>query len=293
MNWGNVFEDPALDIPMLQPAYIHDKRARTARASAIAAILWAVLARTAPLSAQSPAEDNLPARSIVLAPVQLVPDSPVVVITYFQMQELEQWTRDFAAWQEWANQWLNRRQSGQWSNGVERKERPAPPAWLEDVCELLAADEPFVRACQWLARWRQDPIALKSRHAATVSTTQREKPTKTVWWQHVHVDGLWSTTQTNVSAFGLVGTHLTWNVAGRLQVFVTPGILLVSVPRLSGNRELWPSTDWGVTYRLFNVGRSTVHFNLVHAWILGSQASLMHPSVTLAGFSITLRPSPR
>jgi len=82
-------------------------------------------------------------------------------------------------------------------------------------------------------------------------------------------------------------------VKGRLQVFVAPGVLLVSVPSLQGNRELWPATDWGASYRLFDVGRSTVHFNFVHAWILGSKGTFVIPRVTLAGFSVSFKPRPR
>jgi len=264
------------------------------RGSKAAAICLCILVCIAPLAvAQSTDERHLAARPIVLPPVELVPDSPTVVVSQLQIQELEQWTRDFAAWQEWADQWLNRRQPGQWSYMLERRQKPTRPVWLDDVCELLAADEPFVRGCELLARWHQDPIEVKSRRAVATGLLQQEKPTKTTWWQHVHFDGLWSTTQSNVAAFGLFGTHVSVGIAGRMQVFVIPGVLLVSVPRLSGNRELTPSTDWGVSYRLFSVGPSTVHFNLVHAWILGSAASLTNPSLTLAGFSVSLRPRPR
>jgi len=49
-----------------------------------------------------------------------------------------------------------------------------------------------------------------------------------------------------------------------------------------------PATDWGITYRFFNVGRSTVHFNLVQAWVLGNQPGLTgNPNMTLAGLSLT------
>jgi len=66
--------------------------------------------------------------------------------------------------------------------------------------------------------------------------------------------------------------------------------MLVSVPALSGSRSLVPATDWGVTYRLFNVGRNTVHFNLVHAWLLADQVNLIGSQMTLAGFSVSFQP---
>src|SRR5262249_19032211 len=101
---------------------------------------------------------------------------------------------------------------------------------------------------------------------------------------------LWSTTRSDVSVLGLFGAHVTIPVAGRLQVFVVPGIMLVSIPSAYGNREFSPATDWGVSYRLFAAGPSTVPFNLVHAWMLGSRSNLINSNVTLAGFSVSFRP---
>ena len=54
--------------------------------------------------------------------------------------------------------------------------------------------------------------------------------TNSVWWQHLHLDGLWSTTQSNMAAFGVFGAHVTMPIEGRLQIFVAPGVMLVSVP---------------------------------------------------------------
>ena len=76
-------------------------------------------------------------------------------------------------------------------------------------------------------------------------------------------------------------------------MFVAPGIMLVSVPQFQGTRELVPATDWGVTYRLFDVGASTVHFNLVHAWLLTSdRTNLLRSQISLAGFSFSFRRHP-
>jgi hypothetical protein len=162
--------------------------------------------------------------------------------------------------------------------------------WLEDACELLSADENLARPCRLLAIWHEDPVTTMNRQTSAAAVIQKEAPTKTAWWRHAHLDAMWSTTQSNVTAFGLLGAHVTMEVEGRLQVFVTPGIMLVSVPGLAGDRELTPATDWGITYRLFTVGQSTIHFNLVHAWLLASKANLVNPHMTLAGFSFSFRP---
>jgi hypothetical protein len=238
-------------------------------------------------------DENLTARPTPFALVQLVPEPPVVTLSAEQLHELDQWTRDFAEWQKWADRWLNRRQSGKWSYAVDRNKKPDPPVWLDDVCHLFAADDEFVRPCELLASWREDPIADRNRRATAATASQTEATTKSSWWRHLHADGLWSTTQSNTAALGLFGAHVTIEVEGRFQVFAAPGILLVSVPSLYGDRNLSPATDWGVTYRLFDVGRSTVHLNFVHAWVLVNRANLINPNVTLGGLSVSFRPRPR
>jgi hypothetical protein len=245
-------------------------------------------------AAQSTADDPLPAHPLLQMLVPPVSESIIVTLSEEQLAELQQWMRDFAAWQEWADKWLNRRQPGKWAYFVERNKKPDPPAWLDDdVCALLGDDTQISQACNLLASWRHDPVTARNTQLAAAAQQKQETVTKTSWWQHVHLDGLWSTTQSNVTVFGLFGAHLTTEVAGRLQVFVAPGIMLVSVPGLFGNRELWPATDWGVSYRLFGVGRSTVHFNLVHAWMLAGGVNVLHPNMTLAGFSVSFKPRSR
>jgi hypothetical protein len=239
-----------------------------------------------------PAEP-LPARPIPMQAVDVVTVAPTLVLSQQHLQELDQWVTDFVAWQEWAERWLNHRQPGFWSYRTERHKKPDPPVWLNDVCGLLGGDEQFGRPCELLAAWRDDVVLGKTRRVAAVGPIHTEAPAKTAWWQHLHVDGLWSATQSSMTPFGLFGAHYTIKVEGRLQIFAAPGILLVSVPTFHGNRDLLPATDWGVSYRLFNVGKHTVHFNLVHAWMLSKRASLAHPNLTMAGLSVSFGPRPR
>jgi len=254
-------------------------------------IALALFALIAPVStaAQPPDDDLLPARPTPFLIVPLVQEPQVIAVSDEQIQEVEQWARDFEAWQAWAERYLNRRQQGFWNNYVERSRKPAPPEWLAEACPLLGGDERLSKPCALLVTWREDPLVTKERRSSAAALKQKENPTNSVWWQHIHVDGLWSTTQSNMTAIGLFGAHVTIDVAGRLQTFLTPGILLVSVPSLFGSREVSPATDWGISYRLFNVGRSSVHFNLVHAWLFDNRANLVHANMTLAGFSVSFR----
>jgi hypothetical protein len=241
-------------------------------------------------SAQVVEEHRLPARPIPIELLQLVAEPGMIVLTEEHLQEADAWAREFDAWQQWADRWFNRRQPGLLSTSVERTKRPDPPVWLGDVCALLGDDDRLARPCALFDDWRQAPLMPKSLHAAAAVPMQKEAPKKSVWWRHLHVDGLWSTTQTNASVFALFGMHATIEIHGRMQIFAAPGILLMSVPNLYGNRELRPATDWGMTYRLFDFRSSTVHFNLVRAWVLASQATPIESTMTLAGFSVSFRP---
>jgi len=251
--------------------------------------VFALVASSA--AAQSTDEPPLPSRSVPLTLFAVVPQPLELVISQQQIDELAQWTRDFIEWQTWSDRWLGRHQPG-FFVPAKREKKPDPPVWLSDACGLLSADEDFTRGCALLAAWRDDLATTKYRRYAATTQQREEAPVKTFWWQHVHVDGLWSTTQSNAMVFGLFGAHLTVEVEKRLQIFVAPGIMLVSVPSYYGGRDLATATDWGITYRLFNVGRSMVHFNLVHAWVLGSQPNLTAGNMTLAGLSVSFRPTP-
>jgi len=244
-------------------------------------------------AAQRPDQEYLPARPISVD-LDRLPNLRVVVVSDGQLKELDRWIQAFTDWQKWNNQWLNRRQPGKWSYAVERTQKPDPPDWLDDACGLLPDDDRFARGCDLLAAWREDLITTANRQSTVASAGQQERPvTKSVWWRHLHVDGLWSTTQSSVTSFGIFGAHYTVELESRLQIFATPGILLVSVPSIVGKRDLSAATDWGISYRLFDVGRSTVHFNLVHAWMLTNRSNLIYPNVTLAGFSVSFRPPAR
>ena len=228
---------------------------------------------------------------IVPASVRAQQDEPkMVTVSLEQVQELEQWTGDFLKWQEAVDQWLDQPVQRSWYYFLDRHPKPAAPVWLKDACTLLAGDQQFSQGCEMLDRWDEGPLTIRARKAMAATVTGKEAPTNTVWWKHVHLDGLWSTTQSNVSAFGLFGMHMTVPVRGRMQVFVAPGILLVNVPTIYGSREVKAATDWGITYRLFDAGRNTVNFNVVHAWMLGGGQNLVNPQMTLAGFSLSFRP---
>ena len=247
----------------------------------LGAVFLLVVSRGSFLSAQTSSQ------------VQVDPAPKEIVLTLAQIHDAEQWAADFEKWQKSVERWRTLRYPAPWSSFSKRHPKPEPPAWLADACPLLGADPQFTRACELYSRWEEDPLASRTRQNANAAIAQKEKPTNTSWFRHVHLDGLWSTTQSNVSAFGVFGMHVTVPIEGRMQVFLAPGIMLVSVPTFYGTREMRAATDWGITYRLFDAGPSTVHFNLVQAWLLGGTPNVARPRLTLAGLSLSFRPSKR
>jgi hypothetical protein len=87
-------------------------------------------------------------------------------------------------------------------------------------------------------------------------------------------------------------------VAGRFQVFVAPGAILLNLPTDRGSREWRPATDWGVAYRMFDFTfpgterRASLHINLARAWVMSGPSNVFQSSIDLAGFSVTLKRTP-
>jgi hypothetical protein len=213
-------------------------------------------------------------------------------------REVERWVRDYQKWQAWRHQWLKKGSLGT----EKRKPQPQPPSWLPEECRSNspAAGTPQADACDLLVDWSMDYVAADIRYQTAKARAEREAPTKTSWWEHVHFDAYWPMMRSDASVFGVVGAHATVEIEGRFQVFVTPGVMILSVPTAQGTREWKPATDWGFAYRLcdFRVPgtRRTVrlHVNFVRAWILGNVGlDTFNSHMDLAGFSVTLKKPPR
>jgi hypothetical protein len=221
------------------------------------------------------------------------PVPPIEIADWEQRrQELRQWMDAYAAWKKWNEKWGNRVEPG-WLGARPRRLRPEPPAWLSGECPTPDDDEPMVvEACQLLAEWNNEGLA-QLRRQTTAARIQKEAPVHTQWWEHVHVDALWMMTQWGTPVYGVVGMHATLEIAGRLQVFVAPGVLLLNLPGIDGTREWKPATDWGFAYRLADFRfpgtqrLGSLHVNFAKAWVLSGPSNLLNTSIDLAGFSIT------
>ena len=226
---------------------------------------------------------------------------PVVAseIETVDRQALDTWVREYREWQNWAARWRGRVEPG-WFAARDRRPKPDPPAWLPAVCKQPLDDRPsFVEACALLDDWAQDYLSMTWRQQTATKRTQHEAPATTMWWQHIHVDALWPIMQSRGTAYGMFGTHVTMDVAGRFQVFVAPGFIMLSAST-DARREWTPATDWGFAYRLSTFRfpgsnqKAALHVNVARAWILSGGAALFKSSVDLVGLSITfLQPDAR
>jgi hypothetical protein len=204
---------------------------------------------------------------------------------------------EFAEWQEWAAQWRGRRQPGWFTGFRERPEKPVPPSWLAASCpSVFEEDDLIEHACELLAAWREDGTPtqqVRQVHAATV--TDQEAPPHTTWWEHVHVDLMWPALQWQSSVYGVVGMHTATQVGSRLQVFTTPGAMLLNIPSRNGTRAWKVAVNYGIGYRLMNFtfpgGRpAELHVNLAKMWLLSDATELMTGRTTdVIGFSVTFK----
>jgi hypothetical protein len=253
----------------------------------------ALLGASAPASALAAQDPVLPSRALDTGEIQFA--MPDVVTWEHRLEEVQRWMGDFRKWQEWNALWRNKREPG-WLSARERRVRPDPPVWLAEECHdaIVHEGETLVQACRLLSEWKDDESVAQIRRQTANARMQREEVHKTVWWEHLHFDALWPMTQLHGSVFGVVGMHATIEVAGRFQIFVAPGAILLNLPKDANEREWRPATDWGIAWRLGDFTmpgtdrRASLHLNLAKAWLLGGPGGFTNTSIDLAGFSVTL-----
>lgn len=147
-------------------------------------------------------------------------------------------------------------------------------------------------SCALLSQWREDVATARLRRDARLARRQHEQATRSMWYEHIHLDALWPIVSDRGSSVGIVGTHVTMDVKGRLQIFLAPGVMLLNIPGSTG-RAWAPATDWGFGYRLgrFRLPGSnasaTAHLNLAKAWVFWGAAGLVNGTVDLVGLSLT------
>ena len=177
-----------------------------------------------------------------------------------QERELQQWVQDKAAWDHQQKRWQNGPAHNNYGKIVQRKSEPEPPAWLGRVLHdggrdpdrcARPDDRTSVRRCCDSSQSipRRKPFDSAPRPSAST----RRKCNKSSFFSRVHLDGLWSTTSTDLRDYGLVGSHISLVDVGRVQFFGPPGILLLRMPDVAGSHQIRVGYTWGLSVRLVDL----------------------------------------
>ena len=240
----------------------------------------------------------LPATRVVM-PASALQTGP---LSTEQQRELEKWLDAVIAWQREEKHSQNGPTHNSYGKIVQRKAEPVPPGWLAAYCTTIVVTRTDShapkneRACGILRQLAADPEAEAIRQKTLALRVDKEKVHKTTFFSRVHLDGLWSTTSTDVRYYGLVGSHISLVDVGRVQLFGPPGILLLRMPDLAGSHQIRIGYTWGMSVRLFDLRlfgaekNTTVFLSIAKCWTVGNATDRLNPGgFDIAGFSIAPR----
>jgi hypothetical protein len=216
-----------------------------------------------------------------------------------QQEELARWVKDVRNYLAWYERYRGRVAKNLLGFPGERKEPPPVLAWMPAKCDVLAdfvpkPDGPLREACNLLSYYKSDftldPAVLQALYAQK----QSEKEPRSSFWKHLHLDGGWTSLDYRMHTYGLVGMHVTLpEIARRIQIYLPPGILLLSMPDGNGGRAFQPAATVGVSIKMFAFEfpkgkEGMAHFNLAKAYVVGrSSPTDTNKSVDLVGLSFT------
>jgi hypothetical protein len=255
-----------------------------------------MLAAAPPARAQS---TLLPSTSLKLA-------SPPESLSPAEAQQLDDWLRAIAAWQKADKRWHNEPAHDPFGRIIKRATRPDTPEWLSARCGSLAPplaaaiDGRVGTACRLLAELNADPAADAIRATTSSQRANREEVLKDSFLTRVHIDGLWTTTSTDVRLYGLVGSHISLVDIGRVQFFGPPGVIVLTVPDGRGSREIRTGYTWGMSVRLRDIRlfsptkNMTLFLTMSKVWLTGGTYDRLAPGgFDIAGFSLAPRKQKR
>jgi hypothetical protein len=251
----------------------------------------------------------LTCRSAAAQQPPLLPSSPVVIhdsrplhLSDEQERDLARWLDEMSKWQRAEKRWPNQPAHDAYGRIVVRRPQPDAPDWLEPICagqnkaSASSLPEQVALACRVLAGLDVDPEVKAIQQQTQTARANHEKVTKTSFFSRVHLDGLWSTTSSDVRFYGLVGSHISLVDVGRVQFFGPPGVLLLSVPDGSGSRQIKVGYTWGMSLRLADVRlfgahkNATLFLSVTKCWMVGSNFDRLNSGgFDIAGLSLAPR----
>jgi len=229
--------------------------------------------------------------------VRIVSDQDIE-LSDAQQRELRQWTKDVERYRKWYEHNRNRVSYNAFGSGGERRQRPPIPGWLPEKCELLTAFSPrpagpLPDGCNLLSYYQSDFTSDPATQQALMAQKQNEQDPHSSFWKHVHLDAAWSSLDYRMHTYGVVGVHVTLpELAKRVQIFLPPGFLLLSIPDGRGGHALQPAATIGVSIKMFRFEfpqgkEGMAYFNLSKAYLFGGGSLGTNPSVDLLGLSFS------
>jgi hypothetical protein len=214
-----------------------------------------------------------------------------------QRQDLTRWMEDVRAYASWYDRNRNRISRNIFGLVSDRPTMPPIPEWLSAKCEVLADFVPppaglLSDACDLLSFYRSNFTIAPAAQQARLAQKQNEQDPHASFWKHVHLDAGWGSLDYRTQTYGLVGVHVTLpEIAKRVQIYLPPGFLLLSVPDGHGGRQLEPAATVGVSIKMFGFEFpqnrfGTAYFNVAKAYVVNRAASLSsNAAVDLVGLS--------
>ena len=217
-----------------------------------------------------------------------------------QQQELKQWTDDVRSYQRWYQRNKNRISRNVFGGVGDRREIPTVPEWLPGKCDLLSEFDPppagtLSAGCNLLSFFESNFTVDPAVQQVVQAQKQNEEDPHRSFWKHVHLDAGWTSLDYRSHAYGLIGVHITLpELAKRVQIYLPPGFLLLSMPDGFGGREFKPAATIGVSIKMFRFvfpqgKEGTAYFNLAKAYVINRASSSMdvRPDVDLIGLSFS------
>jgi hypothetical protein len=216
-----------------------------------------------------------------------------------QEHTLSQWTDDVLEYRDWLDRNRNRIARNVFGFISERRQMPGVPEWLPAKCEVLEEVGPptsavLTDACHLLAYYQSDFTRDPSAQQRLLTQKQNEEDPHSSFWKHVHLDAGWGSLDYRMKTYGLVGVHVTLpELAKRVQIYLPPGFLLLSMPDGFGGRTLQPAATIGVSIKMFQFAfpqqkAGSAYFNIAKAYVIGRAApSGSNAAVDLVGLSFS------
>lgn len=210
--------------------------------------------------------------------------------------ELVNWLAEYKHWEEWIARWGNKVAYNA-AGGIihKRPERPDPPAWLAEDCQvLLSADGKLGEACGILAHWDGvTQLILQQKHRPAVPAAEVER--KSSFLRRIHFSGGWVPAQLPAPEVYLVAGMQVGIIEVGRATLPSVGVGLMAVADGRGGFEWKPATVIGIGYRLASFGfpwvnrEANLHINIARATIHGGSnlPAGFDPSQNLVGFSLT------